>query len=167
MKYLIILFFALFCISCRGTKKITSVKTVADKTATVSSLAVNENSVDSTHTETQGENEAVITEIETSNDPFPANADTTIEAVRILKSLPPGSKLKQTKTKQKTNTVVNAISRDSVSFVQKDSTGTSHEEKQENKTVIKKGNSFAIMLIIVALIGVITAGYFLYKKYIV
>lgn len=164
MKYLFIILVALL-VSCRATKKITAVKTVADQTATVSNSTLNQVSIDSSKEETESTIEALITEYELSNNAFPENADTTNEVVKILRSLPPGSKYRQTKQKEIRAVITNYINRDSISFVQKDSTGTKHDEKNEQTTITKKGNSFGIILIIVAFIGLVVSAYYLSEKF--
>jgi hypothetical protein len=163
MKYII--FLCLLCFSCRSTKKVIGKTSVADHSATLSSFDSGSTKEIKSTTTTAETNDVIVEEFETGGNDFPADADTSNQVVKILKSLPKGSKFKRTIGKTQSIVERHEIGRDS-SFVHfKDSTAHDSTSVVQMKDVEKTGSSFGGMIaLVVGGLGLIVATIWYFQR---
>lgn len=160
MKIYIVLF-ALGLYACRTVHKIKADERFANTTEahyyfdSLSSCASQSNEKKSTE-------EAYITfEYESSDKPFPQNADTANEIIKTLKSLPAGSKIRKIKGNKNVQQLIQTNA--TQQFQKKEARDTTHKEISQKKISEKKSETVPIIGLTVLAICMIVA-YFLIQK---
>lgn len=158
----LILLSAVACNSIKRNVVKSTVQTTETKSGIMDSTASSKTITNANTTEQKNQTDY---EVETSQEPFPTNADTSLEIVKIAKSLPKGSKIKVTHNKgiQTTQTNTNTIDTTAKHAAQQEI------KQEEKKTVIKniKTSRFPVLGVSIGLlvIGIIFLGYIFIKKY--
>ncbi len=100
MKNLLIIM-SLLLMACNSVKKAVNKSNVVSDSIHVVKEVTKQDATEIAQAGKSEDQSATILEVETpEGSAFPENADTTIQIVKILKSLPPGSKVKQTTEKK-------------------------------------------------------------------
>lgn len=150
------------CNSVKRNVVRSTVQITETKTGVMDSISATKTITNANTTEQKNQTDY---EVETSQEPFPQNADTSLEIVKIAKSLPKGSKIKVTHDRGIENTQTKIIQKDTTAK-HVDTTQVRTEQKKE---VVKdiKTSRFPVLGVSIGLlvIGVIFIGFMLIKKY--